>query len=173
MPIRTASLAHQIQKNGARLHLAMASRVHSQGADHPASEEEQALLEERRLLKEAQAQRRAQAALPRPKAAKRVFEPKPPKEPKAPKAAKEPKEKPKAAPACAYVPTAQGSSFAAPLMRPGRIRPSSDRSRLRGGVGLLFSTRMGPGDALGLECKRGPSGNGTGADADMNKLWLA
>ena len=87
MPIRTASLAHQIQKNGARLHLAMLSRVHSQGADQPASELELALLDERRLLKEARAKRQAQAKLPKPKAARLVKEAKPPKAPKAPKAA--------------------------------------------------------------------------------------
>ena len=92
MPIRTASLTHQIQKNGARLHLAMASRAHSQGADQPASEHEQALLDERRLLKEEQAKRQALAKLPKPKAAKLVKKAKPPKPPKAPKAAKEPKE---------------------------------------------------------------------------------
>ena len=92
MPIRTASLNHQIQKNGARLHLAMASRAHSQGADQPASEHEQALLDERRLLKEAEATRRAQAKLPKAKAVQLVKEAKPPKPAKAPKAAKEPKE---------------------------------------------------------------------------------
>lgn len=92
MPIRTASLNHQIQKNGARLHLAMASRAHSQGADQPASEHEQALIDERRLLKEAEATRRAQTKLPKAKAVQPVKEAKPPKPPKAPKAAKEPKE---------------------------------------------------------------------------------
>ena len=96
MPIRTASLNKQIQKNGARLHLAIVSRVHSEGAETPASEYEQALQEERRLLKEGRVQRQAQAKLPKPKAARFVKEAKPPKEPKAPKAAKEPKE-PKAA----------------------------------------------------------------------------
>ena len=93
MPIRTASLNHQIHKIGARLHLAMASRAHSRGADQPLSEREQALLNERRLLKEANAKRQAQATLPKPKAAKPVAKPpKLPKAPKAPKAAKEPKE---------------------------------------------------------------------------------
>ena len=48
MPIRTASLTHQIQKNGLRLHLAMASRANSQEADQPASAQERALQEERR-----------------------------------------------------------------------------------------------------------------------------
>ena len=95
MPIRTATLTNQIRKNGARLHLAMRSRVHSQGADQPASEHEKALLGERRELKEANALRQAQAKLPKPKAAKLTAAakpPKPPKAPKAPKAAKEPKE---------------------------------------------------------------------------------
>ena len=55
MPIRTASLTPQIQKNGVRLHLAMTSRAYSQGADQPASAQEKALLEERRSLKEARA----------------------------------------------------------------------------------------------------------------------
>lgn len=96
MPIRHASLTHQIKKNGARLHLAMASRVRSQGADQPASEHEQALTDERRLLKELKAQRQAQAKLPRvkPKPAWMLKEAKPPKppKPKAPKAAKGAKE---------------------------------------------------------------------------------
>ncbi len=98
MPIRSASLNKQIQKNGARLHLAMASRIHSEGADRPASEHEQALLDERRFLKEAKTKRLQQAELPKPKAAWPVKPPKPPKPPKAPKApkaaqaAKEPKE---------------------------------------------------------------------------------
>ena len=92
MPIRTASLTHQIQKNGARLHQAMVSRAHSQGEDQPASEHEQALRDERRWLKEAKAKRLAQVKLPKPKAAKPVKEAKEPKPPKPPKAAKEPKE---------------------------------------------------------------------------------
>jgi hypothetical protein len=95
MPIRIASLSHQIQKNGARLHLAMASRTFSKGVDQPASDHEQALLDERRLLKEARAKRQAQAKLPKPKATKLVKEAKPLKPlkpPKAPKAAKGPKE---------------------------------------------------------------------------------
>ena len=91
MPIRTATLTNQIQKNGARLHLAKASRVHSQGADAAPSEQEQALLDERRSLKEAKAQRHAQAKLPKPVVVKVVKEAKAPKAPKAPKAAKEPK----------------------------------------------------------------------------------
>ena len=91
MPIRTASLTHQIHKNGARLHLAMASRAGLQGADMPASAHELALLEERRALKETRAQRLAQAKLPKQRAVRLVKEAKPPKAPKAPKAAKEPK----------------------------------------------------------------------------------
>ena len=73
MTIRTASLTHQIQKNGARLHRAMVIRAHSHGAAEPPSADEVALLEERRLLKEL------------------VKPPKPPKAPKAPKVAKEAK----------------------------------------------------------------------------------
>jgi len=96
MPIRSASLNKQIQKNGARLHLAMAIRVHSEGADHPPSEQEQALRDERRFLKEAKTKRQQQAKLPKPKAA---WLAKPPKPPKAPKAAKEPKEAKEAKPA--------------------------------------------------------------------------
>jgi hypothetical protein len=95
MPIRTASLTNQIQKNGARLHLAMAARIHSQGEGQPASAHEQALLDERRALKEAKATRLAQPRPPKPLPAWMLKEPKAPnapKAPKAPKAAKEPKE---------------------------------------------------------------------------------
>jgi hypothetical protein len=94
MPIRTATLSKQIQKNGAKLHVAMLARVHSQGADHEASETEQALLEERRSLKEAAEQRRAQAAQPREKAPSFIRTHHPTaKAPKAPKEHKEHKEK--------------------------------------------------------------------------------
>ena len=72
MPIRTASLNKQIKKNGARLHQAIETRVHSEGADHAASEHEKALAEERRFLKEAKVKRAALAAQPKPKAAKFV-----------------------------------------------------------------------------------------------------
>ena len=92
MPIRTALLTHQLQKNGARLHQAIVGRIHSQGADQPPSEQEEALLVERSLLKEAKAERLAQAKLPRVKIAFVAKAPKPPKAPKAPKAAKEAKE---------------------------------------------------------------------------------
>lgn len=94
MPIRTASLSHQIQKNGARLHLAMASRARSQGANQPPSEREQALLEERHLLKEAKSKRQAQAnvPMPKPKPAWQLKAAKLPKAAKAPKPAKEPKQ---------------------------------------------------------------------------------
>jgi hypothetical protein len=97
MPIRTASLTTQIRKNGARLHLAMASRIQSRGAEQPPSDQEQALLEERRALKAAQAKRQGQPrtkpkavvkAPKPPKAAKAPKEPKPPKAPKEAKAAK-------------------------------------------------------------------------------------
>jgi len=70
MPIRTSSLNKVIHKNGARLHLAMMSRVHSEGADHPASEHEQTLRNERRFLKEAKAKRQDQSMLPKANAAK-------------------------------------------------------------------------------------------------------
>ncbi len=93
MPIRIASLSRQLQKNGLRLHRAMASRAFSHGADPSASEEEKALREERSALKAAQAERRASATLPKAKPVKVVKEPRPAKAPKAPKAAKPPKEK--------------------------------------------------------------------------------
>ena len=97
MPIRTATLARQLQKNGARLHLAMISHARSSpGADAKASAPVQALIDERRTLKEDQAKRKAQALLPKPKAVKVVKEVKA-KAPKAPKAAKEPKPVKKAA----------------------------------------------------------------------------
>lgn len=97
MPIRTASLARQLQKNGARLHLAMISHARSSpGADAKSSAPVQALIDERRALKEDQAKRKAQALLPKPKAVKVVKEVKA-KAPKAPKAAKEPKPAKKAA----------------------------------------------------------------------------
>jgi len=96
MPIRTATLARQIRKNGARLHLAMMARIHSHGADQPPSAQETALLEKRRSLKEARAQRQAQAKLPRQKPVRWVSEAHPAHAPKAPKAPKPPK-KPKEA----------------------------------------------------------------------------
>ena len=93
MPIRIASLSRQLQKNGQRLHRAMASRAFSHGADPSASDEEKALRDERSALKAAQAERRASATLPKAKPVKAVKEAKPAKAPKAPKAAKPPKEK--------------------------------------------------------------------------------
>ncbi|HEY4958732.1 MAG TPA: hypothetical protein VII31_13045 [Caldimonas sp.] len=92
MPIRIASLARQLHKNGQRLHLAMASRAFSQGPEQPAAEHEQALREQRDALKAAQKKRQAEAKLPKVKAVKVVKEAKPAKAPKAPKAAKPPKE---------------------------------------------------------------------------------
>jgi hypothetical protein len=89
MPIRTATLKHQLELNGARLHAAMLARAASHGADDPPSEKEQALLAERRALHEAQEKRRAQALLPKPKAVK---ETRPAKLPKAAKPGKAPKE---------------------------------------------------------------------------------
>ena len=93
MPIRIASLARRIQRNGQRLHVAMMSRAFSHGTDPSPSEEESALREERSALKAAQADRQAKAKLPRVKPPKPVKEAKPAKAPKAPKAAKPPKEK--------------------------------------------------------------------------------
>jgi hypothetical protein len=51
MPIRTATLTRQIQKNGARLHRAMAISARSHRSGQPPSELEHPLLEERRLLR--------------------------------------------------------------------------------------------------------------------------
>ncbi|MDQ2928703.1 MAG: hypothetical protein M3R22_11180 [Pseudomonadota bacterium] len=92
MPIRTASLNKQLKKNGTRLHLAMMARSHSQGAEHKASDQEQALLDERGALKAEAAARRTQRALPKAAPAKLAKVVKPAKAPKAPKAAKAPKE---------------------------------------------------------------------------------
>ena len=61
MPIRIASLARQLHKNGQRLHVAMMSRAFSHGTDPAPSEQEKALREERNALKAAQAERRARA----------------------------------------------------------------------------------------------------------------
>ena len=91
MPIRTATLSRQLQKNGARLHLAMVSQAHSSTGAAKPSERVQALIDERRQLKETSAARQAQAKLPKVKAERVVKELKAPKPPKAPKAAKEPK----------------------------------------------------------------------------------
>jgi len=93
MPIRIASLAGQIERNGRRLHLAIASRTFSHGADGAASAQETALRDERRALKQAQIERAAKALLPKPKVVKVAKAPVPAKAPKAPKAAKPPKEK--------------------------------------------------------------------------------
>lgn len=94
MPVRFASLSRQIEKNGRRLHLVIASRAFSHGTELPADDVERALREERRRLKEQQKQRHAQALVPKPKAVKPVKEAKPAKAkaPKAPKPAKPPKE---------------------------------------------------------------------------------
>ena len=92
MPIRFASLSRQIQRNGQRLHLAIASRAFSHEPDEGDGDAEKALRDERHRLKELQKQRHAQALLPRPKAAKPVRAAKPPKAPKAPKPVKPPKE---------------------------------------------------------------------------------
>ena len=87
MPIRTATLRHQLEQNGAKLHAAMLARVQSGRADQPPSEKEQALLDERRALKEARAQRQARALQPKVKVVKEHHAaPKPTKAAKAPKA---------------------------------------------------------------------------------------
>ncbi|MDQ6680192.1 MAG: hypothetical protein M3Y67_04410, partial [Pseudomonadota bacterium] len=88
MTIRIASLTKQIKNTGARLHQAMLSRVHSQGAEQGPSEAEEALSRERRQLKQTQAQRQAKAKLPKAKPVQAV---KVAPAPKAPKARKEPK----------------------------------------------------------------------------------
>jgi hypothetical protein len=72
MPIRIASLARRIEKNGAMLHRAMVDRIQALGADHEPSEAEQALAEERRLLKEERTNRQARAQQPRVKAIDRL-----------------------------------------------------------------------------------------------------
>ena len=92
MPIRFASLSHQIQRTGHRLHVAIAGRALSHEPDEGDGDAEKALRDEHHRLKELQKQRHAQALLPRPKAARAVREAKPPKAPKAPKAVKPPKE---------------------------------------------------------------------------------
>jgi hypothetical protein len=93
MPIRIASLARQIHKNGQRLHLAIVARAASQGADASASATEEALREERGVLKKTQAERAKQATLPKAKPVRVVKEAKAAKAPKAPKAPKPAKEK--------------------------------------------------------------------------------
>lgn len=93
MPIRTASLASRLNRNGARLHLAMAAQARSSGADPRAADELKALLDERRALKEDRDRRRAAAGVPKAKPVRVAKEPKPAKAPKAakPKAPKEAK----------------------------------------------------------------------------------
>jgi hypothetical protein len=72
MPIRTATVHHKLEKNGAKLHQAMLARIHSQGADSAPSEAEQALMEERQHLKDERERRHDDAGHPRPKASKLV-----------------------------------------------------------------------------------------------------
>ncbi|MBT9595946.1 MAG: hypothetical protein IV094_08185 [Vitreoscilla sp.] len=92
MPIRGATLNHQLHKNGARLHLAMLTRIHSHGADGAPSNEEQALLDERNGLKAARAESQAKALLPRPKPAKLLRTTRAAPKAKAAKSDKPPKE---------------------------------------------------------------------------------
>jgi hypothetical protein len=72
MPIRTASVHHKLDQNGAKLHQAMLARIHSHGADAAPSEAEQALMEERRLLKEERTRRNDAAEHPKHKESKLV-----------------------------------------------------------------------------------------------------
>jgi hypothetical protein len=93
MPLRTASINRQIDKNGAALHRAMMQRVASRGEQSEPSEQERALAQEREHLKDERARRHDQALQPRPKADKLVRTHH--AEPKAqdkPKAHKEPKQ---------------------------------------------------------------------------------
>lgn len=92
MPIRIASLARRIQKNGAMLHQAMVDRIHALGADHEPSEAEQALAEERRMLKEERTNRQARAQQPKVKAVDRLVRTHRAQAKEKPKATKEPKE---------------------------------------------------------------------------------
>ena len=92
MPIRIASMAQRIAKNGAMLHKAMMDRIDSLGADHEPSEAEQALAEERRLLKEERAKRQARAQQPRAKAIDKLVRTHHPQAKEKPKEKKEPKE---------------------------------------------------------------------------------
>lgn len=92
MPIRIASMARRIKKNGAMLHLAMADRINLLGEDHEPSEAERALAEERRLLKEERAKRQARALQPRARAIDKLVRTHRSQAKDKPKAAKEPKE---------------------------------------------------------------------------------
>lgn len=92
MPIRIASLARRIEKNGAMLHLAIVDRIHSLGADHEPSEAEQALAEERRLLKEERTNRQARAQQPKVKAVDKLVRTHRAQPKDKPKVTKEPKE---------------------------------------------------------------------------------
>jgi len=92
MPIRIASLARRVEKNGAMLHQAMVERIHALGADHEPSEAEQALAEERRLLKEERANRQARAQQPKVKAVDRLVRTHHAQAKDKPKATKQPKE---------------------------------------------------------------------------------
>lgn len=89
MPLRHATLNHQLQKNGARLHAAMMIRVHSHGADGPPSEGELELMEERRQLKAARDERREHDQQPKAHAPKLVRTTHALAKPKEAKAAKE------------------------------------------------------------------------------------
>lgn len=72
MPIRTATVNRQLEKNGARLHQAMMARIQARGEDHEPSEEERALMAEREQLKQERARRHEQALQPKAKASRLV-----------------------------------------------------------------------------------------------------
>jgi len=89
MPLRHATMQHQLHKNGVRLHAAMMSRIHSHGADDPPSQEELELMEERRQLKAARDERREHDQQPKAHAPKLVRTTHAVAKAKEPKAAKE------------------------------------------------------------------------------------
>ena len=91
MPKRISSLANRLASNGAKLHRAREERAEALGADHAASEAEQALTEERRLLKEERAKRQERGKQPGPKAIDKLVRTHHPLAKEKPKATKEAK----------------------------------------------------------------------------------
>lgn len=89
MPLRHASMHHQLHKNGVRLHAAMMARTASHGESGPPSEEELELMEERRHLKAERDERHAHENDPKEKAPKIVRTHHPEAKVKEAKAAKE------------------------------------------------------------------------------------
>ena len=96
MPIRTATVNRQLEKNGERLHRAMMARIQTHGADHEPSEEERALMAEREQLKQERTRRHDESEHPRPKAEKLVRTHHAVAKEHAPKAKKEKEAKPAA-----------------------------------------------------------------------------